>query len=82
MAKDAESLVATIDQRVADYASARQQLNAVWNELTAFAELQKQTAGAERTQANGISVLTTGLGILLSVVGGIALVLTLQQPIG
>ena len=82
MAKDAESLVATIDQRVADYASARQQLNAVWGELTAFAELQKQTAGAERTQANGISVLTTGLGILLSVVGGIALVLTLQRPIG
>jgi methyl-accepting chemotaxis protein len=82
MDKDAESLVSTIEQRVADYASARQQLNAVWGQLTAFAELQKQTAGAERTQANGISVLTTGLGILLSVVGGIALVLTLQRPIG
>jgi methyl-accepting chemotaxis protein len=82
MDKDAESLVATIEQRVADYASARTQLNAVWSELTAFAELQKQTAGVERTQANGISVLTTGLGILLSVVGGIALVLTLQRPIG
>jgi methyl-accepting chemotaxis protein len=82
MDKDAESLVSTIEQRVADYASARTQLNAVWGELTAFAELQKQTAGVERTQANGISVLTTGLGILLSVVGGIALVLTLQRPIG
>jgi methyl-accepting chemotaxis protein len=82
MDKDAQSLVGTIEQRVADYASARQQLNAVWGQLTAFAELQKQTAGVERTQANGISVLTTGLGILLSVVGGIALVLTLQRPIG
>ncbi|WP_160011662.1 HAMP domain-containing methyl-accepting chemotaxis protein [Rhizobium sp. 18055] len=82
MDKDAQSLVDTIEQRVTDYASARQQLNAVWGQLTAFAELQKQTAGAERTQANGISVLTTGLGILLSVVGGIALVLTLQRPIG
>jgi methyl-accepting chemotaxis protein len=82
MDKDAQSLVGTIEQRVADYAGARQQLNAVWGQLTAFAELQKQTAGAERTQANGISVLTTALGILLSVVGGIALVLTLQRPIG
>ncbi|KRB49751.1 chemotaxis protein [Rhizobium sp. Root708] len=82
MDKDAQSLVETIDQRVADYASARQQLDGVWGELTAFAELQKQTAGAERTQANGISVLTTGLGIVLSIIGGIALVLTLQRPIG
>jgi methyl-accepting chemotaxis protein len=82
MDKDAQSLVATIEQRVTDYAEARQQLNAVWGQLTAFAELQKQTAGVERTQANGISVFTTGFGILLSVVGGIALVLTLQRPIG
>ncbi|MDM9626442.1 methyl-accepting chemotaxis protein [Rhizobium sp. S152] len=82
MDKDAQSLVDTINQRVTDYASARQQLDAVWGQLTTFAEMQKQTAGAERTQANGISVFTTGLGILLSIVGGIALVLTLQRPIG
>ncbi|WP_040676861.1 methyl-accepting chemotaxis protein [Rhizobium mesoamericanum] len=82
MDKDAQSLVDTINQRVADYASARQQLDSVWGQLTTFAELQKQSAGAERTQANGISVLTTGLGILVSIIGGIALVLTLQRPIG
>jgi methyl-accepting chemotaxis protein len=82
MDKDGEKLVDTINQRVADYDSARKQLDAVWGQLTTFAELQKQTAGAERTQANGISVVTTGLGILLSILGGIALVLTLQRPIG
>ena len=82
MDKDAQSLIDTINQRVTDYASARQQLDAVWGQLTTFAELQKKSAGAERTQANGISVLTTGLGILVSIIGGIALVLTLQRPIG
>ena len=78
---DSGTLVATIDQRVTDYISARQQLDAVWKQLTGFAELQKQTAGTEREQANSISVMTTGLGILLSILGGIALVLTLQRPI-
>jgi methyl-accepting chemotaxis protein len=82
LGSDSEKLVATINQRTADYAAARQKLDSVWRQLTAFAELQKQTAGTERTQANSISVLTTGLGILLSVIGGIALVLTLQRPIG
>ncbi|WP_413711000.1 methyl-accepting chemotaxis protein [Rhizobium sp. Rhizsp82] len=82
MDKDAQSLVDVINQRVADYAAARQELDSVWGQLTSFAELQKQTAGAERDQANSISVGTTGLGILVSIIGGIALVLTLQRPIG
>ncbi|NLS02435.1 HAMP domain-containing protein [Rhizobium sp. P32RR-XVIII] len=75
-------IVDTISQRVGAYAAARQELDDIWMKLTDFAELQKQTAGTERTQANSISVLTTGLGILLSIIGGIALVLTLQRPIG
>ena len=74
-------IVDTISQRVTAYAAARQELDQIWVKLTDFAELQKQTAGTEREQANGISVLTTGLGILLSILGGIALVLTLQRPI-
>ncbi|WP_454848237.1 methyl-accepting chemotaxis protein [Rhizobium binxianense] len=74
-------IVDTIGERVSAYAAARQELDQIWLKLTNFAELQKQTAGAERTQANSISVLTTALGILLSIVGGIALVLTLQRPI-
>ncbi|MGR9074924.1 methyl-accepting chemotaxis protein [Rhizobium leguminosarum] len=74
-------IVDTIGERVTAYAAARQELDQIWKKLTDFAELQKQTAGTERTQANSISVMTTGLGILLSILGGIALVLTLQRPI-
>lgn len=65
-------IVDTIGERVTAYAAARQELDQIWTKLTDFAELQKQTAGTERTQANSISVLTTGLGILLSILGGIA----------
>ena len=75
-------LVDIITQRITEYASARQQLDQVWGQLTAFAETQKQSAGTERSQANYISILATALGIILSVAGGIALVLTLQRPIG
>jgi len=81
MDKGAQSLVDVINQRTTDYAAARQQLDGVWGQLTSFAEEQKQTAGTERDQANSISVGTTALGILVSIVGGIALVLTLQRPI-
>ncbi|MBB3460505.1 HAMP domain-containing methyl-accepting chemotaxis protein [Rhizobium sp. BK377] len=81
MDKGAQSLVDVINQRTTDYAAARQQLDGVWGQLTSFAEQQKQTAGTEREQANSISVGTTALGILVSIVGGIALVLTLQRPI-
>jgi methyl-accepting chemotaxis protein len=75
-------LVDAITRRTSAYASTRQQLDQVWSRLTAFAETQKQSAGTERNQANSISILATTLGIILSVAGGIALVLTLQRPIG
>ncbi|MBB3562987.1 methyl-accepting chemotaxis protein [Rhizobium sp. BK512] len=81
MDKGAQSLVDVINQRTSDYVAARQQLDGVWGQLTSFAEEQKQSAGTERDQANSISVGTTALGILVSIVGGIALVLTLQRPI-
>ncbi|HEY0125107.1 MAG TPA: methyl-accepting chemotaxis protein [Rhizobium sp.] len=77
-----DQLVNTSTLRIAEYAIARQQLDQVWGQLTAFAETQKQSAGTERNQANYISLLATILGIILSVAGGIALVLTLQRPIG
>lgn len=82
MDSDGGKLVDTIGQRVVEYANARQQLDQIWGQLTAFAQTQKQSAGAEREQANSISVLATALGIILSIAGGIALVLTLQRPIG
>lgn len=82
MDSDGGKLVDVIDQRIAEYANARQQLDQIWGKLTTFAQTQKQSAGAEREQANSISVLATVLGIILSIAGGIALVLTLQRPIG
>lgn len=82
MLSDGTKIVEAIKQRVSAYASARQELDTIWGKLTEFAELQKQTAGTERVQANSISVLATAIGIVLSIIGGIALVLTLQRPIG
>jgi methyl-accepting chemotaxis protein len=79
---DGGTLVDTITKRVAEYAAARQQLDQIWGQLTAFAQTQKQSAGVERQQSNSISILATVLGIILSIAGGIALVLTLQRPIG
>ncbi|QTG17365.1 HAMP domain-containing protein (plasmid) [Agrobacterium tumefaciens] len=74
-------LVDTIEQKVAAYADARQQFDQIWSQLTSFSQFQKQRANAERQQANSITVLATSLGVALSIVGGIALVLTLQRPI-
>ena len=82
MDSDGGKLVETLSQSVVEYSNARQQLDQIWGQLTAFAQTQKQSAGAEREQANSISVLATALGIILSIAGGIALVLTLQRPIG
>ncbi len=78
---DGAKLVDTIEQRINAYAEARRQFDQIWNQLTTFAETQKQRVGVERQQANLISVLATAVGIVLSIVGGIALVLTLQRPI-
>lgn len=81
MESDSAKLVDTIERRINAYAEARQQLDQIWNQLTTFAETQKQRAGVERQQTNWISVLAATLGVALSIAGGIALVLTLQRPI-
>ncbi len=80
--KLADQLVAIDAEREEQFKASRVEIDAIWNGLTAFAELQKQTAGSERQEANGISILATTLGIILAISGGIALVLTLQRPIG
>ena len=74
-------LVDTMDKKVSAHADAYQQLDQIWNHLTIFAQIQKESADAERRQANSIAISATSLGILLSIVGGIVLVLTLQRPI-
>ncbi len=80
--KLADQLIAIDAEREEQFKASRVEIDAIWNGLTAFAELQKQTAGNERQEANGISILATALGIILAISGGIALVLTLQRPIG
>jgi len=75
-------LVDTLERRDVAYAQARSQFDSIWSQLTAFAESEKYRAGGERRQANSISVAATIFGIAFSVVGGFALVLTLQRPIG
>ncbi|MBY5841290.1 HAMP domain-containing protein [Rhizobium leguminosarum] len=75
-------LMDTTTERNAEYVRTRQQLDQIWGQLTAFAQTQKHSAGVEREQANSISVLASALGIILSIAGGTALVLTLQRPIG
>lgn len=74
-------LVYTLEQRDLAYAGARAQFNAIWGQLTSFADGEKHRADGERRQANFISIITTIFGIAFSIVGGIALVLTLQRPI-
>ncbi|NKK04176.1 methyl-accepting chemotaxis protein, partial [Rhizobium leguminosarum bv. viciae] len=81
MEVDSARLVDTIEQKVIAYAEARMRFDQIWNQLTVFAQAQKQRADAERQQANLIAVLATAIGIMVSIVGGFVLVLTLQQPI-
>ncbi len=80
--KNANALLDLRKQRDETFTAANDSINAVWQNLTDFAEMQKVAAGNEKEKANGVSLMTTGLGILLSIAGGIALVLTLQRPIG
>lgn len=66
----------------AEFAAAAKQIDGTWNLLVQFAETQKQSAGAERQQANTISVGAMLIGILIAMAAGAALVMTLKGPIG
>ncbi|MBB4065800.1 methyl-accepting chemotaxis protein [Gellertiella hungarica] len=78
----ARALLDNRTQREETYGHATATIDKVWRNLTSFAEMQKVAAGTEKERANGVSMLATVLGIVLSISGGIALVLTLQRPIG
>ena len=77
-----KALVEIRKNREQTFGEAQAKIDAVWANLTDFAEIQKEAAGTEKDKANGVSMLATVLGIILSISGGIALVLTLQRPIG
>ncbi|NBB48656.1 HAMP domain-containing protein [Rhizobium sp. CRIBSB] len=78
---DTEALVKTSADRIASFDEASRTMDAIWASLTSFADLQKDVAGTERQEANRLSIGTMIAGVILAVIGGIALVMTLQRPI-
>jgi methyl-accepting chemotaxis protein len=82
MDADSQALVKVSEQRHTDFVAAAADIDTIWKQLTAFAELQKQSAGVERANANTISVGATVLGIVIAIFAGIGLVLTFKGPIG
>jgi methyl-accepting chemotaxis protein len=77
-----KDLVKVSEQRHTDFAAAGSEIDVIWKQLTSFAELQKQSAGKERDDANSISIGATVLGIVIAIFAGIGLVMTFKGPIG
>jgi len=82
MTLNSGDLVKVSDDRHKQFADAAGDIDAIWKKLTAFAELQKQSAGVEREQANSISIGAMALGILIAIFAAIGLVMTFKGPIG
>ncbi len=82
MEKASADLVKVSQERKARFDEAAADLGVIWGQLTSFAEVQKQSAGNDRREANSISISATVLGIVISVFAGIGLVLTFKGPIG
>jgi methyl-accepting chemotaxis protein len=82
MEKDSTELVKVSEQRHNDFATAAGEIDTIWKQLTTFAELQKQSAGKERQDANSISIGATLVGIVIAIFAGIGLVMTFKGPIG
>ncbi|WP_137156664.1 HAMP domain-containing methyl-accepting chemotaxis protein [Rhizobium sp. FKL33] len=79
--KAAAELAVNARSKETEFAAAAQQIDQTWNKLTQFAELQRDSAGAERDQANSISIGAMALGVLIAMAAGAALVITLKGPI-
>ncbi|GAA4173205.1 methyl-accepting chemotaxis protein [Shinella granuli] len=79
--KAGAELVKANDQRLNEFTASAVDLDQTWQQLTAYAELQRQTAAAERRGANSISAGAISLGIAISVLAGIGLTLTFKGPI-
>jgi len=74
-------LVKAGELRRSEFAASAADLDQTWLQLTAFAELQRQIAAAERRGANSISAGAIVVGIAISVLAGIGLTLTFKGPI-
>ncbi len=81
MQKAATDLVRISTQRQEEFRSAAADVDRMWSQLTAFAEVQRKNAAAERTDANSMSLGTTALGVMIAILAGIALTVTLKGPI-
>ena len=82
MTKDSAALVDIDEKRASSFQSAANDVNTIWSKLTTFAQLQKESAGVEREQANQISIGATIVGILIAILAGIGLIATFKGPIG
>ena len=56
MDQDSTALVEISEKRQAEFTAAAAEIDKIWGQLTAFAEVQKTTASVERDKANQISV--------------------------
>ncbi|PDS78476.1 methyl-accepting chemotaxis protein [Rhizobium sp. L43] len=81
MQKAATDLVHVSGQRLDEFRAAAADVDRMWSQLTAFAEMQRQNAAAERTDANSMSLGTTILGVVIAILAGIGLTVTLKGPI-
>ncbi|RUM20625.1 methyl-accepting chemotaxis protein [Rhizobium vallis] len=81
MQKSATDLVRISAERQDEFRAAAADVDRMWSQLTAFAEMQRQNAAEERTNANSMSIGTTFLGVLIAILAGVGLTVTLKGPI-
>ncbi|ANL31469.1 methyl-accepting chemotaxis protein (plasmid) [Rhizobium phaseoli] len=81
MQKAAVDLVRISSKRQDEFRAAAADVDGMWSQLTAFAEMQRQNAAEERSDANSLSLGTTILGVVIAILAGIGLTVTLKGPI-
>nr|WP_259666121.1 HAMP domain-containing methyl-accepting chemotaxis protein [Rhizobium lentis] len=81
MQTSAADLVRISLQREDEFRAAAADVDRMWAQLTAFAEMQRQNAAEERADANSMSLGTTILGAVIAILAGIGLTVTLKGPI-
>ncbi|MBX5068106.1 methyl-accepting chemotaxis protein [Rhizobium lentis] len=81
MQTSAADLVRISLQREDEFRAAAADVDRMWAQLTAFAEMQRQNAAEERADANSMSLGTTILGAVIAILAGIGLTVTLKRPI-
>ncbi|AGS26340.1 methyl-accepting chemotaxis protein [Rhizobium etli] len=81
MQTSAADLVRISGQRQDEFRAAAADVDRMWSQLTAFAEMQRQNAADERDDANSMSLGTTILGVVSAILAGIGLTVTLKGPI-